>query len=389
MSEMDFDLSREQQMIQKNVREFMRKEILPVAEQIDKEDQFPEGIWPLMGELGFLGLNMSETYGGLGYDVLTFTLMMEEMAKVCPAVALSVAAHSNLCIHNLERNGNEIQKQKYLPGLGTGELIGCLGLTEPNAGSDAVGITTEAILDGDSYILNGSKMFITNAPEADLALVYTKTDMEKGPRGMTAFLVEKGTPGFSVAGKIDKMGNRGSATGELVFSDCRVPLENVVGEVNQGIRVMMNGLDVERVVVAGIALGIHAAALEISLDYSKGRHQFGEPISNFQLIKAKLANMYTELEAARGVVYKAATLSERSERGGKGTELHKLAAAGILFSAEAASRAVNEAVQIHGGYGYTQEYAVNRLFRDAKLYEIGAGTSEVRRLLIADELLKR
>ena len=389
MSEMEFDLSREQQMIQKNVREFMRKEILPVAEQIDKEDQFPPGIWPLMGELGFLGLNMSETYGGLGYDVLTFTLMMEEMAKVCPAVALSVAAHSNLCIHNLERNGSEAQKQKYLPGLGAGQLIGCLGLTEPNAGSDAVGITTEAVLDGDSYVLNGSKMFITNAPEADLAMVYTKTDMEKGAHGMTAFLVEKGTPGFSVTGKIDKMGNRGSATGELVCSDCRVPLENVVGEVNQGIRVMMNGLDVERVVVAGIALGIHAAALDISLDYSKSRHQFGEPIGNFQLIKAKLANMYTELEAARGLVYKAATLSEKSERGGKGTELHKLAAAGILFSAEAASRAVNEAVQIHGGYGYTQEYPVNRLFRDAKLYEIGAGTSEVRRLLIADELLKR
>ncbi len=386
---MEFELTREQKMIQKNVREFMRKEILPVAEQIDKDDKFPANVWQQMGELGFLGLNMSEAYGGFAYDILTFTLMMEEMAKVCPGLALSVAAHSNLCMHNLEHNGNETQKQKYLPGLGDGKLIGCLGLTEPNAGSDAVGISTEAIRDGDSYILNGSKMFITNAPEADLALVYTKTDMERGSRGITAFLVEKGTPGFSVAGKIDKMGNRGSSTGELVFSDCRVPLDNVVGEVNQGIRVMMNGLDVERVVVAGISLGIHGAALEIALDYSKKRHQFGQPISSFQLIKAKLANMYTELEAARGLVYRAAALSEKSERGGKGTELHKLAAAGILFSAEAASRAVNEAVQIHGGYGYTHEYAVNRLFRDAKLYEIGAGTSEVRRLLIAEELLKR
>ncbi len=385
---MEFEFTRDQQMIQKNVREFMRKEILPVAEEIDKTDKFPEGIWEKMGELGFLGLSMSDSYGGFGYDTLTFTLMMEEMARICPGLALSVGAHSNLCIHNLESNGNEEQKQKYLPELGSGDLIGCLGLTEPDAGSDAVGITTEAISEGDSFVLNGSKMFITNAPEADLALVYAKTDIEKGAHGITAFLVEKDYPGFSVSRKIDKMGNRGSSTGELVFSDCRVPAENVLGEVNQGIKVMMNGLDIERVVVAGITLGIGAAALELALDYSKKRHQFGQPISNFQLIKAKLANMYTELEAARGLVYRAAVLSEKSERGGKGTELHKLAAAGILFSAEAASRAVNEAVQIHGGYGYTQEYAVNRLYRDSKLYEIGAGTSEVRRLVIADELLK-
>ncbi len=385
---MEFELTREQQMIQKNVREFMRKEILPVTAEIDKNDQFPAGIWQKMGELGFLGLSIPDAYGGFGYDNLTFTLMMEEMGRVCPALALSVGAHSNLCMHNLERNGSEAQKQKYLPKLGKGELIGCLGLTEPGAGSDAVGITTEATLDGENYILNGSKMFITNAPEADLALVYAKTDMEKGAHGITAFLIEKGTPGFSVSKKIDKMGNRGSSTGELIFSNCRVPLENILGEVDQGIRVMMNGLDIERVVVAGNILGLHAGALELALDYSKKRHQFGKPICSFQLIKAKLANMYTELEAARGLVYRAAVLSESSERGGKGTELHKLAAAGILFSAEAASRAVNEAVQIHGGYGYTQEYAVNRLYRDAKLYEIGAGTSEVRRLVIADELLK-
>lgn len=385
---MEFEFTREQKMIQKNVREFMRKEILPVAEEIDKTDSFPEGIWQKMGGLGFLGLSIPEAYGGFGYDTLTFTLMMEEMARVCPGLSLSVAAHSNLCMHNLERNGNEEQKQKYLPGLGSGDLIGCLGLTEPDAGSDAVGIITEAISEGDSFILNGSKMFITNAPEADLALVYAKTDIDKGAHGITAFLIEKDSPGFSVSRKIDKMGNRGSGTGELVFSNCRVPVKNVLGEVNQGIKVMMNGLDIERVVVAGITLGIGAAALELALDYSKKRHQFGQPISSFQLIKAKLANMYTELEAARGLVYRAAVLSDKSERGGKGTELHKLAAAGILFSAEAASRAVNEAVQIHGGYGYTQEYAVNRLYRDSKLYEIGAGTSEIRRLVIADELLK-
>ncbi len=385
---MEFEFTREQQMIQKNVREFMRKEVLPVTEQIDREDKFPDDIWRKLGELGFLGLSMAEAHGGFGCDTLTFILMLEEMARICPALALSVAAHSNLCMDNLERNGSEAQKQKYLPGLCSGELIGCLGLTEPEAGSDAVGITTTAVREGDGFLLNGSKMFITNAPEADLALVYAKTEMDKGARGITAFLIQKESPGFSVSRKIEKMGNRGSSTGELVFSDCLVPMGNVLGEVDEGIRVMMNGLDIERVVVSGITLGIAAAALELALDYSQKRHQFGQPIGSFQLIKAKLANMYTELEAARGLVYRAAVLAEKSERGGKGTELHKLAAAGILFSAEAASRAVNEAVQIHGGYGYTQEYAVNRLYRDAKLYEIGAGTSEIRRLVIADELLK-
>ncbi|MBU2646161.1 acyl-CoA dehydrogenase family protein [bacterium] len=386
---MDLEWTREQKMIEKNVREFMLKEIAPVAEEIDREDRLPDGIWRKMGDLGFLGLSLPETYGGFATDTVTFTIMMEQMGRICPALALSVGAHANLCAHNLERNGNEAQKQKYLPRLISGELIGCLGLTEPDAGSDAVGIQTTAERDGDDFILNGSKMFITNGPEAGLALVYAKTDMEKRARGITAFLVEKTFPGYSISKKLDKMGHRGSATGELVFSNCRVPAENVLGEIDMGVRVMMNGLDVERVIVAGMALGLAESALELSLDYARKRHQFGQPIGSFQLVKAKLANMYTEIEAARGLVYRAARLADRSERGGKGTELHKLAGAAVLFTAEVASRAVTDAVQIHGGYGYMLEYAVNRLYRDSKLYEIGAGTSEIRRILIADELLKQ
>ncbi|MCD6184381.1 MAG: acyl-CoA dehydrogenase family protein [Deltaproteobacteria bacterium] len=384
---MDFELTREQIMIKKSVKEFISKEIAPVAEEIDKNDKFPPGIWRKMGDVDLLGLNTAVEYGGSGYDILTHTLAAEEMAFVCPGLALSYLAHSNLCMHNLERNANEAQKKKYLPGLCSGELIGCLGLTEPDAGSDAVGITTSAVRDGDSFLLNGSKMFITNGPEADVAIVYTKTDMEKGSHGITAFIVEKNFPGYSVSRKLDKMGNRGSTTGELVFMDCRVPEANILGELDNGVKVIMNGLDVERVVLSGISLGMGGAALELALDYARNRKQFGQSICNFQLIKAKLANMYTELEAARGLVYRAAVLVQKTERGGKGTEVHKMAAAAILFAAEAASRAVDESLQIHGGYGYMNEFPINRLYRDAKLYEIGGGTSEVRRLLIANELI--
>jgi len=384
---MDFELTREQIMIKKSVKEFISKEIAPVAEEIDKNDKFPPGIWRKMGDVDLLGLNTAVEYGGSGYDILTHTLAAEEMGFVCPGLALSYVAHSNLCMHNLERNANEAQKKKYLPGLCSGELIGCLGLTEPDAGSDAVGITTSAVRDGDSFLLNGSKMFITNGPEADVAIVYTKTDMEKGSHGITAFIVEKNFPGYSVSRKLDKMGNRGSTTGELVFMDCRVPEANILGELDNGVKVIMNGLDVERVVLSGISLGMGGAALELALDYARNRKQFGQSICNFQLIKAKLANMYTELEAARGLVYRAAVLVQKTERGGKGTEVHKMAAAAILFAAEAASRAVDESLQIHGGYGYMNEFPINRLYRDAKLYEIGGGTSEVRRLLIANELI--
>lgn len=386
---MDFDFTQEQKMIQESVRKFMQKEVAPRAEEIDREDQFPEGVWQQVGELGLLGLGIPEKYGGTGMDTLTFVLTTEQMARICPGLSLSYIAHTNLCAHNLERNGSEAQKEKYLPGLCSGDLMGCMALTEPDVGSDAVGIKTIAVRRDTHFVVNGSKMFITNAPEADLALVYTKTDVARRAQGITALIVEKGAPGFTASGKIEKMGNRGSPTGELIFDDCKVPLENVLGKVNEGIRVMMTGLDIERVVAAGIALGIGEAALELGLQYAQERKQFDQPIGNFQLIKAKLADMYTEVEAARGLVYRAAVLADQAEGGGKGTEIHRLAAAAVLFTAEASSRAVNESLQIHGGYGYTTEYPINRFYRDSKLYEIGAGTSEVRRLLIADEILKR
>ncbi|MCP4683466.1 MAG: isovaleryl-CoA dehydrogenase [Desulfobacterales bacterium] len=386
---MDFELTTEQQMIQKNVLEFMRKEIAPVVDDIEREEHLPEGIWQTLGDLGLLGLGIPEVYGGSGTDKFTFTLVVEQIARICPGIALSFIAHTNLCAHNIEHNASEAQKQKYLPGLCKGDLIGCMGLTEPDAGSDAVGIQTSAKRNGDLFILNGNKIFITNAPDADIALVYTKTDMDKKARGITAFIVEKGMPGFSVSPKIDKMGHRCSPTSELIFNDCQVPLENVVGNIDEGISVMMTGLDTERVAVAGLALGIAEAALELGLKYAKTRKQFGQSISTYQMIKAKLANMYTEVEAARGLIYRAALLADKTDRGGKGTEIHKLAAAAVLFAAETASRATNESLQIHGGYGYTTEYPINRFYRDAKLLEIGAGTSEIRRLLIADELIKK
>jgi len=386
---MDFELSNEQKMIQKNVRAFMVKEVGPIADQIDSNDEFPFELWKKMGDTGILGMNIAEEYGGCGYGLLTTALTMEQMSRISPAVTLSVGAHMNLCAHNLEKNGNEKQKQRYLPGLCSGDLIGCLGLTEPGAGSDAVGIQTTADQKGDHFILNGSKMFITNAPIADIAIVYAKTEPEKGAKGITAFIVEKESQGFSASKKMGKMGHRGSPTGELVFNNCRVPEENVLGKVNEGIKVMMRGLDVERAIVAAMALGIGEAALELALKYSKQRHQFGNAICNFQLIKSKLADMYTEIEAAKLMVYRAAVKADQAQEGGKGTEVHKLAAAAVLFTAEAVSRAVNQSLQIHGGYGYTLDFPINRFYRDAKLYEIGAGTSEIRRILIGNELIRR
>jgi isovaleryl-CoA dehydrogenase len=386
---MNFELDREHIMVRTHVREFMEKEVGPHCEEMDHTDSFPQGLWGKLGALGFLGLSVSQEYGGEGMDFFASVLAAEQMGRVSPAVGLSYCAHSNLCAHNLEANGNEKQKSLYLPGLCSGKLIGCMGLTEPGAGSDAVGISTTAQRDGDFYVLNGSKTFITNAPIADIALVYAKTDVSKGSRGITAFLVEKGTPGFGVSRKIEKMGHHGSPTGELVFNNAKVPAENILGKKDEGVRVMMNGLDVERIIVAALCLGIGSAALELGLDYSRKRQQFGRPICEFQLIKAKLADSYTELEAARGLIYRACALAHKSREGGKGTDLHKLAAAAILYTAEAVSRAVDSSVQIHGGYGYTTEYPINRFYRDAKLYEIGAGTSEVRRMLIANELIRR
>jgi isovaleryl-CoA dehydrogenase len=386
---MDFELTEEQKLVQASVRQFMLEEIAPDTERIDREARFPEDIWQRLGDLGLLGATVDEAYGGSGLDLLTGVLIVEEIARTCPAVALSYSAHANLCADNLNRNADDDQKRRYLPGLCSGELVGGMALTEPNAGSDAVSITTRARRDGDGFVLNGTKMFITNAPIADVLIVYAKTDPEKKSQGITAFIVEKGSPGFSVGPELEKMGNRGSPTSEVVFENCRVPANNVIGEVDAGVRIMMGGLDVERAFVAGEALGIAEGAFELATRYSADREQFGKRIYNFQMIKAKLADMYTEIEAARGLVYRAALEADKSVRGGKGTVVHKVAAAAILFAAETAGRVVNQALQIHGGYGYMTEYPINRFYRDAKLYEIGAGTSEIRRLVIADEIIRR
>ena len=386
---MDFELSEEHKLLSDTVYKFMLKEVAPHVEQIDREDRLlPEDLWIKLGRLGILGITIPESYGGGGFDLLAAVLASEQLARVCSAVALSYIAHSILCTDNIYRHGNEDQRRKYLPGLCSGEKFGALALTEPNAGSDAVNIQTTAEKKGKEYILNGAKMFITNGPMADVVLVYAKTDKSRGSRGISAFLVEKGFPGFSVSRHLEKLGNRGSATGELVFEDCRVPEENLLGQENQGVAVMMSGLDRERAVVAGAPLGLAEAALELSLKYARERVQFGRPIGDFQLIQAKLADMYTQIEAARLLAYRGAIAADGGERGGKGTEMHRIAAAAVLFAGETATRAALEALQIHGGYGYMTEYPVSRLYRDVKLWEIGAGTSEIRRLVIARELLR-
>jgi len=374
-------LSEELLMLRKSVRKFVKNEIEPIAEEMDKEDKWPDGMWKKLGDLGVLGASIPEAYGGSGMGALAQVVLAQEIGKYSAAIALSYIAHSNLCMHNLYNNGNEEQRSKYLPGLCSGEKIGALGLTEPGSGSDAVSIQTSAKRDGDNYILNGSKTFITNGPQADVLIVYAKTDKDKGSRGITAFLVEKEFPGFSVSKPFEKMGHRGSKTSELFFEDCVVPAKNILGEENKGVKVMMSGLDIERVVVAGIALGLAEGAFRESVKYSKERKQFGKEISNFQLVQAKLADMYTSIEASKLLIYDAAMQAD------KGNKITMQAAAAILFTAEATTKTTLDAVQIHGGYGYMLEYPVNRYLRDAKLYEIGAGTSEVRRLILARRIL--
>ena len=385
---MDFELSEGYKMLADSVRDFMDKEIEPLAEQIDKDDKMPEWIWKRLGELGWLGITVPEKYGGSGFDYLAHTICCEQMTRICPALALSYGAHSNLCMDNLYRSSTEEQRNKYLPPLCSGEKIGALALTEPNAGSDAVSIQTSAKKDGDHYILNGTKIFITNGNVADTLIVYAKTDPAKRAKGITAFIVEKGFRGSFTSRHLEKVGYRGSPTGELSFEDYCVPSQNILGKENMGINVMMSGLDTERVVMSSLGLGIAQRALELALKYSKDRTQFGQPIGNFQLTQAKLADMYVNLEASRLLTYKAAVLAAKSERGGKGTEIHKLSAAAILFSTETATKSVLDSFQIHGGYAYMLDYPINRLLRDAKLGEIGAGTSEIRRLIIAESLLE-
>ena len=385
---MEPEFTPEQAAIVGTVRGFVEREVRPVAAAMDEDHRLPDGIWKRMGELGLLGINIPERWGGSGADLLTGALVGEEIAKGSASLALSYGAHSNLCAHNLSRNGNDDQRGRYLPGLCSGDLIGCMALTEPGAGSDAVGITTVAVADGESYVLNGRKTFITNGPIADVGIVYAKTDKAAGPRGITAFLVERGFPGFSTTKPLAKMGHRGSPTCDLVFEDCRVPAANVLCRVNLGIQVMIGGLDVERAFFASGAVGMAERAFELAVAYARERRQFGKPIASFQLIQAKIADMYTGIEAARLLARRAAVMADQAERGGAGTEVHKIGAAALLFAAETALMVVDHAVQIHGGYGYCDEYEVSRLFRDARLFTIGAGTSEVRRLVIAEEVLR-
>jgi len=385
---MDFQLSDEQRMIKETVYKWAVNELGPLQEKIDEEDWFPPDFFKKCAEIGILGITIDEKYGGLSGDVLMQTLAIEEMSRICPGLAMTYGAHSNLCANNIYKNASEALKEKYLPPMMTGDKIGALGLTEPNAGSDAMSLRTRAVKKGDKYVLNGTKIFITNGPVADTLLVYAKTDPDKGAKGISAFIVEKDFPGFSVSRKLKKCGMRGSPTGELVFEDCEVPAENLVGQENMGVHVMTSGLDIERIVLAGGSVGMAQQALEESVRYSVEREQFGQPIAKFQMIQQKLADMYTRTEASRLMVYRAAELAQSSARGGKGTELTKLAAAAILFAAETATWVCDQAIQIHGGYGYCLEFPVQKLWRDAKLYEIGAGTSEIRRMIIARELTR-
>jgi isovaleryl-CoA dehydrogenase len=378
---MDRALSDEEPELREAARKFSRKEIAPIADRMDREDWFPREVFRLLGEHGFLGLTIPTAWGGLGQSYLAQAVVLEEIARVSPALALSVGAHSNLFADNVARNGSDDQRQRFLPGVASGEAIGALALTEPNAGSDAVSLRTRAERDGNSYVLNGTKQFITNGPVADSLLVYAKTAPEKGAHGISVFLVRRDTPGFSVHRSLDKMGMRGSPTGELAFQDVRVPVEDRIGEENDGVRVMMSGLNVERAVLSAIPVGIMAECLERSVAYAREREQFGQKIGRFEMVQEKIANMYTDLEASRRLLYGAL------EAVGRDPQSLRMAAATLTFASEASTRAALEAVQIHGGYGYMRDLPLERLARDAKLLEIGAGTSEIRRLIVARELL--
>ncbi len=368
---------------------FAEAEMYPLARRMDDEEWWPETIFPKIGATGYFGITAPESLGGSGLDIFTSGLIVQAMSRWNHALALSWAAHENLCLHNILRNANQDQQKKYVPGLCKGTSIGALGLTEPGAGSDALGsMRTTARREGGFYYLNGSKMYITNGPIADVLLVYAKTDKEKGAQGISAFIVEKDFPGFKVAQKLVKMGFRGSQTAELVFEECRVPAENLIGAENRGVKVVMSGLDLERAMISPICLGIAERAFALSLDYARQRKQFNRPISDFQMIQAKLADMYTWIESMR--LFSTQTLRAANlvgaEDGGRG-EIHKLTAASVLYTAETMNKVLNEAVQIHGGSGYIWESEINRLYRSNKLLEIGAGTSEVRKMIISKELL--
>ncbi len=378
--EFNFNLGETADMLRETVRSFSQDRIAPLATRIDKDDWFPRELWPEMGALGLHGITVSEEYGGSGLGYLDHCVAMEEVSRASASVGLSYGAHSNLCVNQLFRWGSDEQKRRYLPKLVSGEHLGALAMSEAGAGSDVVAMTLRADKKADRYILNGSKFWITNGPQADMVIVYAKTDPDAGARGITAFLIEKEFSGYSVAQKLDKLGMRGSETGELVFQDCQVPEENVLGIPGEGITVLMSGLDFERTVLAAGPLGIMAAAMDIVTPYVHERRQFGKPIGTFQLMQGKIADMYVAMNAARAYVYAVATACDRGET------TRRDAAGAILFASEQATKVALEAIQCLGGNGYINDYATGRLLRDAKLYEIGAGTSEIRRMLIGREL---
>ncbi len=378
----DFGLGETADMLRATVRGFAGDEIQPRAASIDHDNVFPADLWPKLGALGLLGITVEEEWGGAGMGYIEHVVAMEEISRASASVGLSYGAHSNLCVNQIRRNGSEEQKRRYLPKLMNGEHVGALAMSEPGAGSDVVGMRTKAERRGDRYILNGSKMWITNGPEAEVVVVYAKTDPAAGPRGITAFLVERGCKGFASAQKLDKLGMRGSNTCELVFTDCEVPAENVLGAVGKGVNVLMSGLDYERLVLSAGPLGIMQACMDVVIPYLHDRRQFGQPIGNFQIMQAKLADMYTTLSVCRAYVYAVARACDR------GQTTRKDAAGAILYAAEKATWMALEAIQCLGGNGYINEYPTGRLLRDAKLYEIGAGTSEIRRWLIGRELFE-
>ena len=382
MQGLNFDLGETADMLRGSIENFAADEIAPRAAAIDRDNDFPADLWRKMGDLGLLGITVEEEWGGAGMGYLEHCIAMEEISRASASVGLSYGAHSNLCVNQIRKNGNDEQRRRYLPGLISGAAVGALAMSESGAGSDVVGMRLRAERRGSRYVLNGTKMWITNGPDADVLVVYAKTDPDAGPRGITAFLIEKGWPGFSCAQKLDKLGMRGSNTGELVFQDCEVPEEAVMGGVGRGVNVLMSGLDYERAVLAAGPIGIMQACMDVVLPYIHERKQFGQAIGEVQLMQGKIADMYTTLNAARAYVYAVAKSCDRGET------TRKDAAGAILNAAERATWMALEAIQVLGGNGYINDYPTGRLLRDAKLYEIGAGTSEIRRMLIGRELFR-